>query len=121
MQHGKYPFFFITGSTGSGKTYIIHLLINWLKLHQQKYMLLASTGVTAQNIGGCTIHSVLRLSQSASGFQTLAYVTLPSKGTISNQTIIIDEISMVSTVRFLTLFPNYLQPYIIMTLPVVLI
>jgi len=84
-------------------------------------MLLASTGVTAQNIGGCTIHSVLRLSQSASGFQTLAYVTLPSKGTISNQTIIIDEISMVSTVRFLTLFPNYLQPYIIMTLPVVLI
>ena len=44
MQHGKYPFFFITGSTGSGKTYIIHLLINWLKLHQQKYMFASING-----------------------------------------------------------------------------
>src|SRR5438128_4829534 len=82
MQRGKYPFFFITDLQGRG--YIIHLLTNWLKSHKQKYMLLAPTGVAAQNIGGPTIHSTLRLSQSPSGFQSLALHDLPQKGTISN-------------------------------------
>ena len=77
--------------------HMIHLLTNWLKSHKQKYMLLAPTGVAAQNIGGRTIHSALRLSQSPSGFQSLAlHNPVFKKELLQIQTIIIDEISMVS-------------------------
>ena len=110
MQCEKY----ITGSAGMEKMYMIHLLTSWLKFHKQKYMLLVPTGVAAQKVGGCTIYSALRLSQSPSGFQSLAlHNPVFKKELLQIQTIIINVISMVSA----ALLNNHLQISITITLP----
>ena len=94
-------YFFLTGFAGTGKSYLIKIIINWLNLHKNRYLLLAPTGVVAQNIGGFTIHSALRITQSESGFQTLACHNPEFKSELLKiQTLIIDEISMVSASLF---------------------
>jgi hypothetical protein len=97
LQKKKYPFFFITGSAGTGKSFMINLIIQWLKVSKKEnYLLLAPTGIAADNIGGQTIHSALRLSQSESGFQSLVFYDTSFKKHLQQiTTIIIDEISMV--------------------------
>jgi len=94
----RYPYFFITGSAGSGKTYIANLIIDWLKTSARKnYLLLAPTGIAAINIGGQTIHSTLRLTQTEAGFKSLAMHDENFKNFLQLvQTLIIDEVSMVS-------------------------
>jgi hypothetical protein len=101
LQSKKYPFFFITGSGGSGKSYITKLIIDWLKSQHKTYLLTAPTGVAAQNVGGLTIHSALRLTQSESGYQSLAFYDLEFKKKLQSiQVLIIDETSMVSASLF---------------------
>ena len=101
VESKKWPFFFLTGSAGTGKSYLIKMIINWLNLSKAKYLLLAPTGVAAQNIGGVTIHSALRITQSESGYHTLIHHDPEIKKMLLNiQTIIIDEISMVSASLF---------------------
>jgi hypothetical protein len=97
----KYPFFFITGSGGTGKTFITKLIIDWIKTQNKMYLLTAPTGVAAQNVGGSTIHSALRLTYSASGYQSLAFYDLEFKKKLQDiKILIIDEISMVSATLF---------------------
>ena len=55
----KWPYYFITGSAETGKSYIINIITNILKSRSSSYLLLAPIGVAAQNIGGKTIHSEL--------------------------------------------------------------
>ena len=43
MTSNKYPFFFITGSGGTGKTYITKTIINWLESQHQNYLLTKQT------------------------------------------------------------------------------
>ena len=104
LQSKKYPFFFITGSGGTGKTFLTQLIIDWIKSQNKTYLLTAPTGVAAQNIGGSTIHSALRLMQSGSGYQSLAFYDLEFKKKLQAiqaiQILIIDEISMVSVKIF---------------------
>jgi len=101
LQSKKYPFFFITGSGGTGKTYITKLIIDWINSQNKTYLLTAPTGVAAQNIGGQTIHSALRLTQSGSGYQSLAFYDLEFKKKLQSiQILIIEEISMVSAALF---------------------
>ncbi|RIA97549.1 hypothetical protein C1645_813969 [Glomus cerebriforme] len=72
-QH--YPYFIITGTAGNGKTFIINFIINELSnnYNHQEYLLMAPTGVAAQNMGGYTIHSLLRIHSYGSSYQTLAF------------------------------------------------
>jgi ATP-dependent DNA helicase PIF1 len=101
LKSNKYPFFFITGSGGTGKTYMTKMIINWLESQHKNYLLTAPTGVAAQNVGGSTIHSALRLTQSGSGYQSLAFHDLEFKKKLQAiQVLIIDEISMVSKPLF---------------------
>ena len=101
LQSRKYPFFFITGSGGTGKTCITRLIIDWINSQNKTYLLTAPTGVAAQNIGGQTIHSALRLTQSGSGYQSLAFYDLEFKKKLQSiQILIIEEISMVSATLF---------------------
>ena len=100
-QKNKYPYFFITGSAGTGKSFLINLITENLKRKGSNYLLLAPTGVAATNIGGKTIHSALRIHETFGRFQTLAfydYDFLENLKTIN--TLIIDEISMVSGALF---------------------
>lgn len=48
---------FITGSAGSGKTYVLNKYIKYLKKKGTKVAITASTGIAATHIGGVTIHS----------------------------------------------------------------
>jgi hypothetical protein len=101
LQSKKYPFFFITGSGGTGKTFITKLIIEWIKSQNKTYLLTASTGVAAQNVGGYTVHSALRLTQSGSGYQSLAFYDLEFKKKLQSiEVLIIEEISMVSATLF---------------------
>ncbi len=93
----KWPYYFITGSAGTGKSYIIHMIINMLNTRSSSYLLLAPTGVAAQNIGGKTIHSELRIISTYTGFRTRAYADKDLNTFLKKiDTIIIDETSMVS-------------------------
>jgi DNA replication protein DnaC len=98
-QH--YPYFFITGPAGNGKSFIINLITNELNNKNQEYLLMAPTGVAAQNIGGHTIHSLLRIHSYGSSYQTLAFSDSQFYQYLKSiKTLIIDEISMVSSTLF---------------------
>ena len=48
---------FLTGQPGAGKTYVINKYLEYLKGHQIKVAVTASTGIAATHLGGVTIHS----------------------------------------------------------------
>ncbi|GES90273.1 Pif1-like helicase domain-containing protein [Rhizophagus clarus] len=56
-----YPYFLITGSAGIGKSFVTHILLKEFEKRGLSYLVLAPTGVAAQNIGGFTIHSALKI------------------------------------------------------------
>ena len=62
---------------------------------------MAPTGVAAQNIGGETIHSALRIHETLGKFQSLAFYDIEFFKTLKKiDTLIFDEISMVSAKLF---------------------
>jgi hypothetical protein len=100
-KKNKYPYFFITGPAGTGKSFIINIIIEDLKGKGSNYLLLAPTGVAATNIGGQTIHSALRIHETFNGFQSLAFYDHEFFEYLKTiHTLIIDEISMVSSALF---------------------
>jgi ATP-dependent DNA helicase PIF1 len=93
----KWPYYFLTGSAGTGKSYIINMLIKTLEENGSNYLLLAPTGVAAQNVGGKTIHSELCITSTNESFYTRALTNKELKSRLMKiTTLIIDEISMVS-------------------------
>ena len=48
---------FLTGSAGSGKTYVLNQYIDYLKEHDIPFAKTASTGIAATHLDGHTIHS----------------------------------------------------------------
>ena len=48
---------FLTGSAGTGKTYLLNNYIKYLKERGIKPSIVAPTGIAATHIGGMTIHS----------------------------------------------------------------
>ena len=96
----------MTGSAGTGKSFMIHHITNMLKSKNIKYTLLSPTGVSAQNIGGRTIHSALKIRQYNNNYQTLITEDQESKRELLEiKTIIIEETSMVSS-ELLTFISN---------------
>ena len=90
IDDGK-SFIFITGMAGSGKSTLIDLIKNRLKL---SHLLVAPTGIAALNIGGSTIHSIFRVpfgpcpeTKKIDGMGGIILRNL--------ELLIIDEISMV--------------------------
>jgi ATP-dependent exoDNAse (exonuclease V) alpha subunit len=53
MGHNVY----LTGSAGSGKTYLLNQYIDYLKKHDVPLAVTASTGIAATHLNGMTIHS----------------------------------------------------------------
>jgi hypothetical protein len=96
LSRNKYPYYFLTGAAGTGKLYIANLLVQFLQQKSLPYLLMAPTGVAAQNVGGKTIHSTLRICQSDGHFKTLALHDPQFRDELLKiRAIIIDEISMV--------------------------
>jgi len=98
MKRISLSLFFITGPAGTGKFYMIHLLIEDFKKIDKNYLLMAPTGIATQNIGGSTIHSALRIISDERGFHTLAFHDNELNNFLLQiNTLIIDEISMISS------------------------
>lgn len=112
---------FLTGSAGTGKTYLLNRYIQYLQERDIKPAITAPTGIAASHIGGMTIHSffgigireeindyILDLMQQ----KEFLYRRL---GAI--KVLIIDEISMVSPELFISIdkilraFKNSAKPF----------
>src|SRR3954470_10871447 len=64
-----------------------------------KYLLIAPTGVAAQNVGGQTIHSALHIRNTQTYFETLSHYNDQQKKELSQiKALIIEETSMVSSI-----------------------
>jgi len=77
-------------------------VVDMLKNKKIDYLLLAPTGVAAQNVGGKTIHSALRIKQTSDQhYQTLSMDSESSiQALLQIKAIIVDETSMVSNRLF---------------------
>lgn len=99
----KHSHVFLTGGAGVGKSYITNQIISHYRQEGRQVIALGSTGVSAVNIGGFTIHSFFVFGIS-SNFEELSTSDRYNKKRLSQlkkilrstDLIIIDEISMVS-------------------------
>lgn len=89
---------FLTGAPGSGKTYLLNKYIDYLKEHNVKVAVTASTGIAATHLQGVTIHSWSGIGikdslneQDLEKIETSRSIKRNYKNT---KTLIIDEISM---------------------------
>jgi len=100
----KHANVFLTGGAGVGKSYITNEVITDYRKRGKQVVSLGSTGVSAVNIGGFTVHSFFVFG-IASNFDELTAGDKRAKKRLSDlkkilkatDLIIIDEISMVST------------------------
>jgi len=100
----KHSNVFLTGGAGVGKSYITNEVILDYRKRGKQVVSLGSTGVSAVNIGGFTVHSFFVFGIS-SNFDELNQSDKRAKKRLSDlkkvlkatDLIIIDEISMVST------------------------
>ena len=100
----KHSNVFLTGGAGVGKSYITNEVIKEYRTQAKQVVSLGSTGVSAVNIGGFTVHSFFVFG-IASNFEQLNQHDKRAKKRLADlkkvlkatDLIIIDEISMVST------------------------
>ena len=100
----KHSNVFLTGGAGVGKSYITNEVISDYRQRGKQVVPLGSTGVSAVNIGGFTVHSFFVFG-IANNFESLAAGDKRAKKRLADlkkvlkatDLIIIDEISMVST------------------------
>ena len=105
---------FLTGSAGTGKTFVLQQYINYLRDNKIFPTILAPTGIAASLLGGKTIHSFfsLGIKENFSDEDIFDIVTKSylKKRFENLQVLIIDEISMVSPTIF-TVMDKILQGF----------
>ncbi len=95
---------FLTGGAGVGKSYLTKQIIDDYESNYRGVIVLGSTGISAVNVGGQTIHSFFSFGIS-SNFEELASTDRYNKNRLKElakilkktDLLIIDEISMVSS------------------------
>ena len=100
----KHSNVFLTGGAGVGKSFITNEVITQYRKDGRQVVALGSTGVSAVNIGGFTVHSFFAFG-IANNFDELSQQDKYAKNRLSDlkkvlkatDLIVIDEISMVST------------------------
>ena len=95
---------FITGSAGTGKTYLLNLYTKYLKERRVYPAIVAPTGIAASHLGGQTIHSFFALGIRENideGYVEFLMEKKYLKTRFSKlKLLIIDEVSMVSPELF---------------------
>jgi hypothetical protein len=85
----------VVGEGGTGKSFVIHRL---KEKYGEEMIITATTGIAAQNIGGCTIHSYLGLkpefNHQASSIDDDTELKGLDLGSLSATILVIDESSM---------------------------
>ncbi len=100
----KHSNVFLTGGAGVGKSYMTNEIIDAYRKESRQVVALGSTGVSAVNIGGFTVHSFFVFG-IAGNFDELKIGDKRAKKRLSDlkkilkatELIVIDEISMIST------------------------
>lgn len=91
---------YLTGSAGTGKTYLLNEYIEYLRVREVPVAITASTGIAATHIGGQTIHSWSGIGISDVVTKKELDRIAKNKQTVSRlvktKVLIIDEISMLS-------------------------
>jgi len=96
---------FITGSPGTGKSYLINSICRLLTYRNKEYGLTATTGCAAYNIQGTTIHSLFGMNIYSDNLEE-HYQFLLRKRTVvfkkikNLDVLIIEEISMLNDVLY---------------------
>ena len=94
----------ILGSAGTGKSYTLNAIVEWAKKEEKKIGITSSTGVSAINIKGRTIHSFLGIGLAKTtpyNMYTKSKKNSKLLKTIRElQILIIDELSMISAELF---------------------
>jgi ATP-dependent DNA helicase PIF1 len=97
---------FITGSAGTGKSFLIRAIQDYAAEANKKIMITALTGVAASLLGGRTIHSALMLGLGKKSPEELlqAIRMRGQSGPLGKwralQMVVIDEVSMLSAELF---------------------
>ncbi len=113
---------FITGSAGTGKTYLLNQYIQYLKERQIYPIIVAPTGIAASHLKGQTIHSFFALGIRDTVVDNGYVEFLLEKSYLKSRfsklkVLIIDEVSMVSPEIFssmdkvLRAFKNNPEPF----------
>lgn len=87
---------FLTGEAGTGKSFVTKLVIKKLIAQRKNVMVVAPTGIAANNIGGATIHSTFSIPPfGILDFEACNYVK-PAKRFMLDMVhvLVIDEVSM---------------------------
>lgn len=85
----------ITGGAGTGKSFILRLIIDRLSSSGKKILLCASTGTAALQIGGTTIHRAFGLRSAVCiNEKTMTLISNVPEHLLHTDTVVIDEISM---------------------------
>lgn len=94
---------FLTGSAGTGKTYLLNQFIDYLKNKKIKVGVTASTGIAATHLGGRTIHSWagmgIEQAMGKKSIKRLARNEELREKIKETKVLIIDEISMLNAER----------------------
>lgn len=98
---------FLTGSAGTGKTFLLNKYKNYLKERGIKPAVVAPTGIAASHIDGMTIHSFFGIGTMENidkeHLKELQYRGFLRKRLKELKVLIIDEVSMVSPELFITM------------------
>ncbi|MES2930217.1 MAG: AAA family ATPase [Patescibacteria group bacterium] len=94
---------YLTGSAGSGKTYLLNHYIAWLKEHDISVAVTASTGIAATHMNGMTIHGWsgigIKENLDAHDLEALEGKQYLWKRFEKARVLIIDEVSMLHAHR----------------------
>ncbi|MCK5677892.1 MAG: AAA family ATPase, partial [Flavobacteriaceae bacterium] len=89
---------FLTGSAGTGKTYVLNQYIQYLKERKIPVSITASTGIAATHLEGTTIHAWsgigIKDSLTLGNLRDLKEKKYLKKNIDKSRVLIIDEISM---------------------------
>ena len=113
---------FVTGSAGTGKTYLLNQYIQYLKERRIYATIVAPTGIAASHLKGQTIHSFFALGIRDTTVDNGYVEFLQDKSYLKTrfsklQVLIIDEVSMVSPEIFASMdkvlraFKNSPEPF----------
>lgn len=96
--------FFLTGSAGTGKSFVLKQIITALRNTGLSVVVTASTGCAAVAIQGCTIHSASGVGLGMDSLNKLRHIARHSKPVrnrlLKPDVLIIDEVSMLDSVLF---------------------
>ncbi|MFT7113323.1 MAG: DNA replication protein DnaC, partial [Candidatus Azotimanducaceae bacterium] len=95
---------FLTGSAGTGKTYVLNAYIAYLKARKVPVAVTASTGIAATHINGMTIHTWsgigIKSEMQEHDFQALLGKKYLKDNLNNVRVLIVDEISMLHRKQF---------------------